>query len=217
MIQDLQYILILGFAFLVLFGFAEILHHKFKVDAELTRKTVHLGTGLLTLLFPLMLTSYWSVLALCSSFAVILLLSKRFNFLKSINAVPRTTHGSILYPLAVFLAFLMSYTQHNTLYFYIPILILAICDTLASLCGQKWPWGKFKIMGNCKSLSGCMAFFISSFLIIYPFLLANNLQNAFFISIAVALSTTLSEALTGKGFDNITVPLTAMASLYWLV
>jgi phytol kinase len=42
---------LLGLSFLVLFGIAELLYHYGKVKAEITRKTVHIGTGILTLYF----------------------------------------------------------------------------------------------------------------------------------------------------------------------
>jgi phytol kinase len=84
---DLINTAMLAGAFLALFGLAELLYHYLNVKAELTRKLVHAGTGLLTLLFPVMLNNHWLVLLLCSAFAVILLLSLRFNLLRSINAM----------------------------------------------------------------------------------------------------------------------------------
>ncbi|MBI3234471.1 MAG: phosphatidate cytidylyltransferase, partial [Bacteroidetes bacterium] len=57
--KDIINTLILSGMFLTLFGLAEVLYHFFKVKAELTRKLVHFGTGLLTFLFPLILSSHW--------------------------------------------------------------------------------------------------------------------------------------------------------------
>src|SRR6478672_6779098 len=45
--------LMLAGAFLLLFAAAEAMFHLLRIRAELTRKTVHFGTGILTLLFPL--------------------------------------------------------------------------------------------------------------------------------------------------------------------
>ena len=86
---------LLASSFLALFGIAEILYHFLKMQAELTRKIVHIGTGLLTLLFPLMLSNHWYVLFLCTSFAAILLASLRLNLLPSINAIGRKSAGSL--------------------------------------------------------------------------------------------------------------------------
>jgi len=89
---------ILAFSFLALFGIAEILYHKVNVKAEWTRKLVHFGTGILTLLFPVMLNDHLYVFFLCASFALLLLASLRFNRLKSIHAIDRKSYGSISYP-----------------------------------------------------------------------------------------------------------------------
>ena len=128
--------LVLGLCFLALFGLAEFLYHKQKVKAEITRKIVHVGTGLLTLLFPIFLHDQWQVLFLCTAFLLILLASLQFKLLPSINSIDRVSHGSILYPVAVYGCYLAySYADKGLFFFYLPILTLAICDPLAALIG----------------------------------------------------------------------------------
>src|SRR4051794_39802502 len=99
-------VLWLAAAFLLLFAAAEIIYRRGGVKAEYTRKMVHIGTGLLTLLFPLYLNEAWQVILLCSSFLLILILSLKFNWLPSINKVGRKTAGSWLYPIVVVFTFL---------------------------------------------------------------------------------------------------------------
>ena len=99
--QEIIYMAIYAGSFLALFGIAELLYHYAKVYIEITRKVVHIGTGLITLSFPLVLTTHWSVLILTISFVVILVISKKFNLLKSINGIRRSSRGSILYPIII--------------------------------------------------------------------------------------------------------------------
>ena len=199
----------LAFSFLGLFGVAELLYHKFKIKAEFTRKFVHLGTGLLTFLFPVFLSSHWWVLILCSSFALILIVSFKFNLLKSINAVDRVTWGSLCYPVAVYGCFL-AYEFNGSKYiiFYLPILILAVCDPLAALAGCRWPLGKFSIFGNLKSLMGTLVFAVTAFCISVPFFLKSNcsFKDIFLFSILIAIVSSIAEAFSNKGFDNIFIP-----------
>jgi phytol kinase len=216
---------ILAAAFLLLFGFAELLYHKSKVKAELTRKLVHFGTGMLTLLFPVMLDNHWFVLFLCASFALILLSSIKFNLLKSINAIDRKSHGSILYPVAVYGCYLVY--NHYTIkfgktadlyvYFYLPVLTLAICDPMAALFGKRFPYGKFKIGKDTKTIVGSSAFYISSVLLstalLYCFGKYTSLTNLFLVSIIVAFFGTVVEAFSGKGIDNITIPAIVVTAL----
>ena len=217
---------ILAFAFLMLFALAELLYHRFRVRAELTRKLVHFGTGVLTLLFPVMLNNHWAVLFLCASFALIIITSLRFNFLKSINAIDRKSHGSITYPLAVFCTYCFyewSYSWHfhfgsPLLSFYLPVLTLAICDPLAALCGKRWPLGRYTIGSETKSLMGSSVFFVSAFILCFVLCRGAGFSEyphiQFTSSAFVALLATLAEGLSKKGLDNIFIPFTVMPALY---
>ena len=217
----------LSAAFLSLFAAAEILYRRWHVQAEHTRKLVHAGTGLLTLLFPLLLNSHWQVLFLCGSFALILLITQRTGLLPSIHAIRRTSHGSICYPTVVYLVF-GAYewaSAHSTgnisalLYFYIPILIMALCDPAAALIGRKWPVWKFRVGAGTKSLAGSAAFFVSAFslaamlLLVFP---SSDWAPSRMLAHALTLGavTCATEAFTPNGFDNLTIPIAAFITLY---
>jgi phytol kinase len=209
----------LALCFLVLFGFAEFLYHQKKVKAEITRKIVHIGTGLLTLLFPVFLNSHWQVLFLCSSFLIILLASLHFRLLPSINGISRVSHGSILFPIAVYACFLLYlYAQKGFVFFYLPVLILSICDPVAALTGKRFPFGKYRINGGNKTIAGSLAFFVTSALVaglcLYfhqsgHFNIAYMLPSIFLI----ACTTTAVEAVSTRGTDNITIPAVAALNL----
>lgn len=212
--NDLIHTIWLAFSFLGLFGISELLYHRFKIKAEFTRKFVHLGTGLLTFLFPVFLSSHWWVLILCSSFAIILIVSFKFNLLKSINAVDRVTWGSLCYPVAVYGCFLAhEFNGSKYILFYLPILILAVCDPLAALAGCRWPLGKFSIFGNTKSLLGTLVFALSAMFISIPFILKDNesIGNVILFSLVIAIVSSIAEALSNKGFDNIFIPGSVLA------
>lgn len=214
---DVKNILILGAAFLTLFAMAEILYHGFKVKAEFTRKFVHVCTGVLTLLFPALLKSQWSVLILCSGFAIILIASRRYRFLKSINNIDRYSVGSLAYPVSVYICFLAyKYFYKDATLFYMPILQLAIADTVAALVGKRWPYKKYAIFGTNKSVGGSMACFIVAFAIYLIFFWSNSVTiNGQMIieSIYIALAVTVAEGISGKGFDNISIPITVLVIL----
>lgn len=214
MSRDILNTVILATAFLGLFGIAEVLYHYVKVKVELTRKLVHFGTGLLTLLFPVLLNNHWLVLFLCASFAAILLVSIRFNFLKSINAIDRESAGSICYPAAVYLCYL-GYDHFNGkyIYFYLPVLTLAICDPIAALTGKTWSVGKYRIGKDNKTMMGSTMFFISCFLLSLGMLLLNHASlgiAAVAASLAIGIICAFVEAVSPRGFDNLTIPLTAL-------
>lgn len=218
MTTNATHTLILAGCYLALFAVGEGLYHLFKVKAEVTRKLVHTGTGLLALLFPLLLGSHWWVLLLCTAFALILLCSVRFNRLQSINAIDRRSAGSLAYPAAVYICYLSyQYHGHQLIHYYLPILVLAISDPLAALCGRKWPWAPYRIGRSPKTVLGSLVFFGSALLVAilswqYLYgtgLLAGNLP-AF---AAIALLATVAEAVSPNGYDNLSVPFAVILGL----
>lgn len=208
----------LALAYAVLFGSAEWLYRFRKVPAELTRKYVHVITGLLTLLFPVLLDSHWWVFGLCGGFAVILVLTQWKGWLPSIHAIDRLSRGSILYPAIVYSCFLVYERTGALEQFYLPILVMAICDPVAALAGKKWPYGRFQLLQTPKTLIGSSAFLVSAFLLSLFLLSILTEKDSLAIVAAafmVALSTAIAEALSGRGYDNFTIPLTAVVVL-WL-
>ncbi len=217
---DIRNTILLAGAFLLLFAIGELLYHKLKVKAELSRKFVHILTGFLTMLFPPLIDNHWLVLALCSSFLLILLVSMRFGLLPSINAVNRKTVGSILYPIIVYGCYLIFNHYQNYLFYYIPILILAIADPMAELVGKSLPYGKYKVLGHTKTIMGSTAFFITATITSFVILQLNTeaaYTSTLLIATATGLVTTVAEGLGQKGYDNITIPGSAVVLLYLFI
>ncbi len=208
---------ILSMLFLLLFAVAQVLYYKFKVNVDITRKIVHIGTGVLTLLFPLLLGNHWQVLILCATFAIILTVSKKFNLLKSIHSIDRFSYGSILYPVAVYCCYVVYYYFNKELiFFYLPVLILAICDPVAAIIGSRFSYGIFYIGKGKKSLSGSISFFISSVIVsfvLFNFFSSRNLIIILPLVFLIALISTVVEALSTKGTDNITIPASVILVL----
>lgn len=228
--QDWIIILKLSALFLALFVSAELLYRFAKLKAEITRKLVHVGTGLLTMLFPVYFQHLWQAVLICSSFLVILLLSRKFNFLPSINAVQRSTTGSILYPIIVvgvfaFYQYMQSiHGQFEELaYFYLPILVMAICDPVAALGGKLYQrrYGAT----NGKTPFGSFCFFIMAIIVSSVILMLFNecyagekyavpLGSLSLLIFAVSISSMLAERFSDKGWDNFTIPSVVMLCLY---
>jgi len=216
MSENLLHTSYLAGAFLVLFASAELLYHKLRVKAEITRKYVHILTGLLSMLFPPLIGNHWLVLALCGSFLLILVTSLTLKLLPSINAVDRVTRGSILYPIVVYGCYLVFREYDQFMFYYIPILILAICDPIAALIGKKWPKGQYTTFGHTKTLSGSFGFLAITIAICLVLMLGleeATVNEAIIMALGLAFITTIAEALTHKGYDNLTIPASALLVL----
>lgn len=214
----------LAVPFLALFALAEWLYQKQDVQAENTRKLVHTGTGLLTMLFPIGLRTWWQVAVLCGAFLMLLVMSKKWGLLNSIHGVQRKTAGSGLYPVIVALVFAFyQYVsgQFSTFqpyyYFYMPVLIMALADPAAALAGKSYPRKQTHLSG--KTYIGSVTFFCVAFvvdLLLMQLFGAGSLSpTAFLLAISIAFFTMLAEKYSRNGWDNFFIPITAM-SIQWL-
>jgi dolichol kinase len=220
------HLLWLGSSFLALFFIAEALYRFAKVQAEYSRKIVHAGTGLLTLLFPIFLTEIWQVSILCGSFLVLLLLSMRLNWFPSIHAVERRTAGSWLYPVIVVLSFVFFKKMSADpaalfkplYYFYTPLLLLAFCDPAAALAGGYWRRTHPETLPG-KTFAGSFSFFglASAICIASAFIFTNHaVPSNYFVAtgIATAYAATVAERMSDGGWDNFTIPAAAMLCMW---
>jgi phytol kinase len=214
----------LSACFLALFAFAEVLYRVLKVKAEYTRKIVHIGTGMLTLLFPLYFSETWQVAVICMVFLAILYIAERADLLPSINNVGRKTAGSLLYPVIVMIVFAYyqymsaAFTAFNgLLYFYLPILAMAIGDPVAALVGNIY---KYEITRE-KTNTGTVSFFVVVSIVsaILVYILCGgdySLSESFVFAIPLAAIAALTERITGGGWDNFTIPVVACTYLFVL-
>tara|TARA_B110000305_G_scaffold242173_1_gene320725 strand:+ start:6877 stop:7608 length:732 start_codon:yes stop_codon:yes gene_type:complete len=243
MLGQIEITAIYSGAFLCLFVLGDILYHFFKLKVEVTRKFVHIFTGLICFSFPLFITTHWSVLFLTISFALILIFSIRLNLLKSINAVDRKTVGSYMFPVSIYVMYLSyaligrgsldavdvvwesTYDLNGILlnkagmYYFLPLLVFSISDPLAAIVGQKWPIGKYSVKKEGKTLAGSLAFFGSALLVSLLFTTHqfSSLSHAILIALLISLVTTIAEGISQKGFDNLFVPLAAILVLIFFI
>lgn len=138
----------------------------------------------------------------------------------SIHGTQRVSWGSIVFPIPVFVCFLASKEWGNGVFFYLPVSLLTISDTLAELGGNKWGDRTLSFFHKQKTLAGSVCFAVSAFIICFFLFLHFSttsilplIENSFLCMIV----TTLAELTTLKGFDNLTVPGSALILLYLIV
>lgn len=212
--DQFYYFFALGLAFLALFVVSEYLYHRRQWDAENTRKVAHAGAGLLALSFPLLFKDTVYVVVLCSTFLLILGITKRTGLLRSIHAVNRVTYGSTMFPVVVCICFWFYSRDLDLIKFYLPTLIMALADPAACLVGRRYP---IRPLIKKKSLGGSLAFLgvalVLSVLMFVMLRTGTDWRLAVPQCLAIALVSMTAEAITQKGFDNLTIPLSTLALL----
>ena len=199
---------------LALFAVAEVLYRTLKVDAELTRKTTHLGSGLIVFFLPWAVQTHWSVLALAGGFAVLLGGTKLLGWLPSVHRVGRTTRGAEYYPIAIYLTFLLA--GGDLLLFGVPVLVMALSDTGAAVVGKRYGIVRYRVIEDHRSLVGSVTFFGVTFAVVLVGLgLAGHgdLPSVLLITLLTALIATAVEGISVRGADNLLVPYSTFVVL----
>lgn len=204
--------MVLIFALLVA---ADVLRRNRLASPEVTRKTVHLLTGILILACPFIFQSVVPLLVLAALFVVINYLALRYNFFPGIHVASRPTLGTVFYPISFFLLLLL-YWERNPLALLVGMSLLAIADVCAALAGEnaRVPI-KLSVPGDQKSVQGALAMLGSSTILTFSvFYFVGPLQNftptwlwLLLFSIAIALLATAAETVSWRGSDNLSVPL----------
>ena len=210
--------LIYSLALLTVMFIAEAAYRYLKLDTEWTRKIAHVGSGIVALTYPKYIDNHYIILALTLSFTLILYTSKKMGLFPSIFSVGRKSYGDLIFVWSTWLLFLLYQLTGNDLYFYLPFAIVVFADPLAALVGKNFPVVSYSIFQNKKSLGGSLAFFLMSFALSYYFL-KPHIDNDYFIwfSLTHALILTIIEAVSIKGWDNFTIPLTSVILIYSMI
>ena len=213
--QQTIYAMIFLGIFLLLVLVAHVLYKIFGVSTETSRKFLHVSGGFLALSSPLFFTSHWWVLMLCSLAFLLLLFTYIRHWLPSIHQTRRKSIGSVIYPIPIYLCFLIASQKNNTLLFYLPISLLTISDTIAELGGRRWGKASGNLMNSQKTVAGSISFAISALVISIAWQMKSNdsLMQITIISLTITVIATVTEMVSTRGLDNITVPLSTLACL----
>lgn len=199
---------------------AELVRRLMHGNSEITRKFVHVVTGILMAFAPGVFTSgipaiLISLLAIIATFVSI-----RFNLLQSLHDTERISYGTIFHPLA-FLILVLTLWDHHPQILSISILILAVPDALAAIAGRSLRAPHyFNFSTDKKTVEGSAVMFASTALFILAFLVNGNYATPYpwaVIAVSAALVVTVWELICTHGLDNFTIPLSSAFMLHYFL
>ncbi|MCX6318773.1 MAG: hypothetical protein NTW29_15950 [Bacteroidetes bacterium] len=213
------FISLLLFLFLlgVLMGITVILHRYFHWPSEQSRKFLHVSGGILSLFLPLFFHSHWWILAVTGIAFLLLLVTYLRNWMPAVHATNRHSLGSVLFPLPVYGCFLMAEYMQDYLYFWLPVSLLTFSDTAAETGGHLWGARTRSFFHGQKTMAGTLSFAVTAIVVNLCWLIgAANLpvQQVILLTVMLTLFCSLAELFTLHGWDNITIPATALLLLY---
>lgn len=179
-------------------------------NKEASRKYIHI-----------MLSNWWIIAmvffnnpifaCICPAiFVVVNFVSYKYNIIKTMerDGDEKDGLGTVYYAIALaVLAYLTFGPLNNPIIGLCGVIVMGYGDGMAAVVGKSIRSKSFKIGTTTKTLAGSLTMLIITFIIISGFFVYTNVAGWFFKSIIISLIITIIEAVSIKGTDNITVPL----------
>jgi phytol kinase len=212
----------LGFLIALLYifaiiGAAEGLRRWRGYSSDFTRKVIHIGVGMLSWALPFLFTSPWPFVVACAAFMVINYLDYRYGFFAAMASTDRSNLGTVYFPFAAAVVALLFWDR-------LPLMVAALMpltwgDGLAPVVGRAFGRHPYTVLGHRRTLEGSAGFFVAAFLFTWLALWLVggppdlNPAAALLPALVVSAATTLVEAVSIWGLDNLTITAVAILLL----
>lgn len=194
-------------AFVAILAGAEAATRRWGIEAELSRKVVHVASAVVAAGLPWVMP-FGTVVALALAFVPFMVVSRRLDLFPAVHRVERTTLGEVWFPLGVALA--AALVPHRAAYGF-GVLVMGLSDAFASLAGRRWGRRGYRgLLGATKTWLGSAVFLATT---VALGLACGRRPVVVVAVVAVALVLTVVEGLLGRGTDNLVLPVTAAALL----
>ncbi len=214
--NEILKIIFLAFITILFLIFFEYAGRKKYISLELSRKLLHVVSGILIAYIPFIVDSFLLVVTVGSLFTISNYFLIRKSILRGIDDRTQRNYGIVYYPLA-FLIVVLLFWKMNKFIISISFLVFSLSDALAGLFGSSSKNKIFtKITAEPKTLNGLIAFILSSLLILIILYFTlwdkfNFLSYPFgvflFAVLIISLVGGITEVLSTFGSDNLFLPI----------
>jgi len=180
-----------------------------------TRKIIHIITGLIVCITSYFLYSNFPIIIFATLYIFIDLWALKKGKFRSIHPDSRS-YGTIFYAISVIILVILFWHDNKPL-FIITNLIMIVPDALAAIIGDRYAKSYFVPVEEKKSLPGALTMFILTILIVFSslaYFYDNSLEINIIIALFIGSIATISELLSIRGSDNLSVPLFSGLFLY---
>lgn len=191
-----------------------------KKGIEFSRKYIHIMLGNWWFIAMYFFDNVWFAMFVPITFIIINYISYKKNFIKVMEREKQEGIGTVYYAIALFILTVVSFGIYkDPLLGLVPNLVMAYGDGFAAVFGKLIKSKKYKLSRTKKSYAGSFTMLIITTLLVggYLFLKHNEVfwQTSHWplITVMIAYCITAVEAVSGKGSDNITVPISTLVML----
>lgn len=175
--------------------------------SELSRKIVHIGVSNWWIIVMIFFDNVYLASIVPTLFVILNYISYKKSIFSSIEREGEKSLGTVYYAISCLVLTILTFTYFKSkLYAGIGILVMGYGDGLAAVMGQKIKFPQYMIFKQKKTIAGSLTMFIVSFIVISILTLIYNQFSLLNILIVASISTIL-EALSIWGTDNLTVPI----------
>lgn len=199
----------------------EIIRKQFHWSAEVSRKIVHISVGILIFFAPLIFVSALIPLVLSIVAMIAMAFAVKTGLLVGMHGASRFSYGTVFYPFSFFILIVLFWYRHPEIVS-LSMLGLAIGDAFAAIVGESLKSATtFRLTSDMKSVEGTITMFIMTMLSLIGGMYYLGLQESqplgYLIATAAvaAIIATAWEAISSKGFDNFTVPISIAFVLFY--
>ena len=191
-----------------------------KKGKEASRKFIHIMLGNWWFIAMYFFTNVCFAAFVPATFIGINYLSYKKDLIKVMEREQQDGMGTVYFAIALLILVIVSFGIYkNAALGLVPFLVMAYGDGFAAVVGKLIKSKKYKLSDSKKSFAGSVTMFVISTLLIGGYLAVTHSdvfwQTAHWplISVMMGFVMTAVEAISGKGIDNISVPIGTLALL----
>lgn len=191
-----------------------------KKGKEISRKFIHIMLGNWWIIAMFFFDNVWFAAFGPAVFVIVNYLSYKKDLIKVMERDEQDGFGTVYYALSLLILAIVSFgIFKNPALGLVPTLVMAYGDGLAAIIGKNTKSKKYKLSDTKKSFAGSLTMFLISLILIGGYLLF--MYNDMFwstshwplVTTMMAFCITAIEAVSGKGIDNISVPISTLVLL----
>lgn len=212
----LGFFILMGYIFGMI-GVAELLRYRLGYSINFTRKVIHIGVGMVSWALHFLFDSPLFFLIGCAVFVVITFVDWKYGLIASMASSDESNLGTVYFPIAAgVVAWLFWETP--------PLMVAALMpltwgDGLAPVVGRTYGRNAYFVYNHKRTLEGSAGFFVAGFLFTWlalwlvPGMPMITPVAALAPALVITTATTLTEAVSIWGLDNLTITAVAILIL----
>lgn len=207
--------LLISFVYvLIVLGLAEGLRRWREYSSDFTRKFIHIGVGMYSLMVAPLFDRWQLAIIPPAAFVIINFLDWRFGVMQAMTSSDRSNLGTVYFPLAFAVIIWLFWEQPALLV--ASLMPLTWGDAMAAVLGKRYGRRHYTVFGSTRSLEGSLAMFGFSLVSVWIALAAHGAPQPLSAALGTALGATFVEAASPFGLDNLSLPAVS-ALILWLI